>query len=276
MTERFGIEIPSVEHPSLAATVLDEARMRGVAIARLSQGSGLRMLTDGEIEEMLGLAHGAGAELFLFTSTRNSFDPLSDPHAGDQLRGEEAFEDAQRELVRCAELGVDGVLVPDLGLLATGGEMRARGELRGLKLKSAAAIAPQNAATAELYERLGATSINVSGTLTAGDLAAMRQKLSASTTIDIYVESPMGFGGGLRYREAPTFVRTLAPVMLKIGIRNAQPLYPYGRHLEPFASDTMREKVRRAALLVAELRRAGIGNEEQAQARVEEEAAIDG
>jgi hypothetical protein len=257
--DAFQFELPSVEHPHLVAAALDEAERRGVRLARLSQGSGLRMLTDAEATEHLSLAHAAGTEVFTFISSRNTFDGLPDPNAGDQLRGEAAFADAAAELDRCVELGVDGVLVADIGLLAYAGERAREGSLGSLRLKTAAAIAPSNAATAALYEQLGASSINVRSTSSLDDMIAMRAALSPMTTIDIYVESPEGFGGGLRYRDVPAIVRELAPVMLKIGLRNAPTLYPYGGHLAATAEAVTREKVRRVELVLAELARSGDG-----------------
>ncbi len=227
---RFQVELASIEHPRLLAAALDESRKRSVSIGRVSQGGGLRMLTEDELKEMLDLAHTNGIEVFLFVSSRNSFEPLADRTAGDQLRGEEAFADAVGELHRCAALGVDGVLVADVGLLWVAGEMARRDELGGLRLKTSAAIAPRNAAGAALYEQLGATSINVAGSSTLDDLIAMRKRLAPETTIDVYVEEPSDLGGGLRYAAA---------------------LYPYGAHLEPVAEQTIREKVRRAELALS-------------------------
>jgi len=251
----WWFEIPSVEHPRLAQVVFDEAGKREVAIGRLSMGSGIQLLTPAELDELLALAHEHGAELFTYVSARNSFEPLVDAGAGEQLRGEVAFVDAVEELRRCAALGVDGVLIGDVGLLAVAGELRRAGELDELGLKAAAAIAPHNAATAELYERLGATSINVPSSALLSDLVAMRARLGPETSIDIYVEAPGDLGGGLRYREAHRFVEELAPVSLKIGIRNAPSLYPYGGHLEPAAEQSIREKVRRAELVKLALER---------------------
>jgi hypothetical protein len=253
----WWFEIPSVEHPRLARAAFEEADRRKVTIGRLSMGSGLRMLTPGELEEMLELAHERDASLYAYISSRNSWEPLPDAEAGEQLRGEAAYADALAELEYAVAAGVDGVLIADLGLLARAGELRRSGELGDLGLKTAAAIAPQNAATAALYERLGATSINVPSTAAIDDLRAMRRELSSQVSIDIYVESPPAMGGGMRYREVHRFVEELAPLSLKIGLRNAAPLYPYGLHLEPAAEQSIREKLRRAELVLRALEQSG-------------------
>lgn len=250
-----GIEIASVEHPRLLRAVLDEAQRRGVPLKRVSQGSGTHMLTESELAEMLGLAREAGVEFYSFISSRNSFEQLVDAQGADQLRGEHAFADAVDELHRCVAAGVSGVLVPDIGLLATAGELRRSGRLGDLGLKSAAAIAPRNAAAAAVLERLGATSINTASSSTLEDLKAMRAALAPQTTLDVYIESPDDFGGGMRYREVAEMAASLAPLHLKFGLRNAPALYPYGGHLEPMAEQTMREKVRRAELALGRLTR---------------------
>jgi hypothetical protein len=247
------VEIASMEHPRLLAAAIDEAQQRGVPLGRVSQGSGSYCLTDAELAEMVALAHEAAIELFMFISSRNSFEQLVDPHGGDELRGEAAFADAVEELHRCVAFGVDGVLIPDIGLLATAGEMIRDSRLGPLKLKSSASIAPRNAATAALYVQLGATSINTASSSTVDDLAAMREAIGRTATLDVYVESPDAFGGGLRYREVAELVRRVAPIGLKFGLRNAPSLYPYGQHLEPMASVTIREKIRRAEIALERL-----------------------
>jgi hypothetical protein len=251
----WWFELPSVEHPRLLRAALAEADARGVTIGRISMGGGLRFLTDDELAELLEVAHSRAIDVYTFVSSRNSYEPLSDSAAGEQLIGEHAFRDAVEELARAAAVGVDGVLIADVGLLAAAGELRARGALGTLGLKTAAAISPRNAAAAALYDRLGATSINVT-TASLGDLRAMRARLRPETSLDVYVEAPPDLGGGVRYRETPELIRDLCPLSLKIGIRNLGPMYPYGAHLEPAAEHSMREKVRRAQLVLQILARA--------------------
>ena len=57
---RYRIEIPSVEGPRVLAAVLEEAGRRSVPVRRVSQGSGVMMLTDEEIREMVALGSDAG------------------------------------------------------------------------------------------------------------------------------------------------------------------------------------------------------------------------
>ena len=49
---QYRVEIPSVEGPRVLEAVIDEAEKREVQIHRVSQGSGIMLLTDAEILEM--------------------------------------------------------------------------------------------------------------------------------------------------------------------------------------------------------------------------------
>ena len=73
--------------------------------------------------------------------------------------------------------------------------------------------------------------------------------------LDVYVEGPDDFGGTVRYYEVPELVRAAAPIHLKFTVRNAPGIYPSGRHLQAVAVATAQERVRRAAIGVAMLRR---------------------
>src|SRR5215831_16313253 len=48
----YRVEIPSVEGPRCVEAVLAEAERLGVPVTRVSQGSGVGLLTDGEIADM--------------------------------------------------------------------------------------------------------------------------------------------------------------------------------------------------------------------------------
>src|SRR4028118_226521 len=60
---RYRVEIPSVEGPRVLEAVLDEAEKRGVQLHRVSQGSGIMLLTDAELGGMGGMGRAAGVGL---------------------------------------------------------------------------------------------------------------------------------------------------------------------------------------------------------------------
>ena len=108
----------------------------------------------------------------------------------------------------------------------------------------------------KLLQDHGLDTINVASDITLPRLAALRQVISIP--IDLYIEGPDGLGGFTRYYEMAEVVRIAAPVYLKFGLRNAPNIYPSGAHLEGAAIATGRERVRRAAIGMELLARAGI------------------
>ena len=90
---RYRIEIPSVEGPRVLEAVLDEAERRSVPVRRVSQGSGVMMLTDAEIRELARLGADAGVEVSLFLGPRGAWDTggqaLVTAAAGGTARGGE-------------------------------------------------------------------------------------------------------------------------------------------------------------------------------------------
>ena len=153
-----------------------------------------------------------------------------------------------------ASLGLRSVLVADLGLLSVFGRMKQSGDLPAdFVLKVSVTLAAPNPAAARVLEDLGATSINLPVDLTLAQIAAIRQAIDAP--IDFYVESPDDFGGAVRHYETPELVRVAAPIYLKYGLRNSPPLYPSGQHLEGTVIALSRERVRRAAISLAILKR---------------------
>jgi len=250
---RYRFEIPSVEGPRVLAAVLEEAERRSVPIRRVSQGSGVMMLTDGEIREMSALGSDAGVEVSLFLGPRGAWDTggqsLATAAAGGVARGRAGIEDSIAEVRRGLALGIRSFLVADLGVLGELGELRRRGELpASLVLKTSVLLPCGNPATARTLEGLGATTINVATDLSAMELGELRTACTAP--LDVYVEVPDDQGGFVRYYEVPEIVRLAAPVYVKLGLRNAPNIYPSGLHLEDLAVKLGRERVRRAELVL--------------------------
>jgi hypothetical protein len=250
---QYRVEIPSCEGPAVMRTVLDEAMARGVTMHRVSQGSGVMMLTDGEIDEMLTLGAGHDVEVCLFLGPRGAWDTGGQAKVsaavGGVARGNDMVAASLCDAYRAVELGVRSLLVGDLGVLELLGLLKKEGELPAdLVLKTSVLMPLANASTAALYERLGATSLNVSTDLPISVLAEIR----AVTTvpIDMYIEVPDDQGGHVRFYDVPDVVRVAAPVYLKMGLRNAPNIYPAGAHLAATAEALGRERVRRAELIL--------------------------
>lgn len=250
---RYRVEIPSCEGPRVLEAVLEEAEAHDVRVDRVSQGSGVMMLTDAEIRRMAELGAEHRVEVNLFLGPRGSWDigaqAATTASAAGAARGDDGVRACLAEARRAVDLGIRSLLVADLGVLAEFGERKAAGELPAdLALKTSVLMPLANGPTAAVYQRLGATTLNASTDLTPAQLAEVRAWTSAP--LDVYVEVPDDQGGFVRYYDVPEIVRTAAPVHLKLGVRNAPNIYPCGRHLEPLAVDLGRERVRRAALVL--------------------------
>ena len=249
----YRIEIPSVEGPRVLEAVLDEAEKRSVPVRRVSQGSGVMMLTDAEIREFAALGAGAGVEVSLFLGPRGAWDAggqsLVTAAAGGTARGAAGIDACVAEVRRGVALGIRSFLVADLGVLKTLGDMRRAGELpAALVLKTSVLLPCANPTSARTLEGLGATTINVATDLSPAELGELRTACSAP--LDVYVEVPDDQGGFVRYYEVPEIIRLAAPVYVKLGLRNAPNIYPSGLHLEELAVKLGRERVRRAELVL--------------------------
>jgi hypothetical protein len=250
---RYRIEIPSVEGPRVLEAVLDEAERRSVSVRRVSQGSGVMMLTDAEIRELASLGAQAGVEVSLFLGPRGAWDTggqsLVSAAVGGVARGNAGVGASIAEVQRGVALGIRSFLVADLGVLKVLGEMRQLGDLPpSVVFKTSVLLPCANFATAAALEGLGATTINVATDLTPTEIGDLRSACLAP--LDVYVEVPDDQGGFVRFYDVPEIVRLAAPVYVKLGLRNAPNIYPSGLHLEDLAVKLGRERVRRAELVL--------------------------
>jgi hypothetical protein len=250
---RYRIEIPSVEGPRVLEAVLEEAERRAVPVRRVSQGSGVMMLTDSEIRELATLGASTGVEISLFLGPRGAWDTggqsLVTAAAGGVARGRSGVADSIAEVRRAVALGIRSFLGADLGVLNALGDMRRAGDLPpSLVLKTSVLLPCANPETAAALQALGATTINVATDLSPAELGELRAACSAP--LDVYVEVPDDQGGFVRFYEVPEIIRLAAPVYVKLGLRNAPNIYPSGLHLEELAVKLGRERVRRAELVL--------------------------
>ena len=256
----YRIEIPSTEGPRSLAAVLDEAAKRNVPVHRVSQGSGIMLLTDSEITEMVTMGEKARIEVNLFLGPRASFDigAQAVSPAGKSIslsmRGADQILHGLMDVRRAVGLGIRSVLVSDLGILMVIARLRGVGELPpDLIIKTSVMMAPANPVSARLIQDLGADTINIPSDLTLPQIAAIRGELTVP--IDFYVEAPDNIGGFVRYYEIPELIRVAAPIYLKFGLRNSPDVYPSGSHIENTVIALSRERVRRAQIAMEMIRR---------------------
>lgn len=249
----YRVEIPSVEGPAALRAVIEAAEGSGAPIHRVSQGSGIMLLSDSEISEMVQLGYRHGIEVCLFVGPRAPWEGTAQAltpdgkHFGWRHTGMDQLVYAFSDVERAVQLGLRSVLVADEGLLWLVDQARQRGLLpRDLVVKASALLGAANPLGIKLLVDHGLNTINVASDISLARLAALRQVVSIP--IDLYIESPDGLGGFTRYHEIAEIVRVAAPIYLKFGLRNAPNIYPSGVHLEQVAVQTARERVRRASL----------------------------
>jgi hypothetical protein len=249
----YRIEIPTTEGPRVLEAVLDEAERRGVPVVRVSQGSGVFMHTDEELDEMARLGATAGVEVSLFARPNAGWDPSAmarapvGPLVAPAARGTEQLVAVLDDVRRAAAHGIRSVLIQDLGALSMFAAMRAAGELPSdMQAKVSVMLPVANPAAARVIADLGASTINLPTDLTVAQIAAIRAAIDVP--LDIYIECPDNLGGFVRFHEIAEIVRVAAPVYLKFGIRGTTDPYPAGGHVEPMLIALSRERVRRARL----------------------------
>jgi hypothetical protein len=259
---QYRLEIPSTEGPRCLEAVLSEAVRLDVRIHRISQGSGVFMLTDAELDETVRLAADARVEVSLFARPNAGWgtSAMARSQAGAAVapvaHGQEQVVAGLEDARRAAEHGVRSVLIADIGLLAVFDRARQAGVLpEDMQAKISVMLPTANPAAARVLEQLGANTINLATDLTLAQIAAIRA--AVDVPLDVYVEVPDNVGGFVRHHEIPELIRVAAPVYIKFGLRNAPDVYPAGTHLDSTTVALSRERVRRARLGMELLARSG-------------------
>jgi hypothetical protein len=259
---QYRFEIPSTEGARCLEAVLEESARLDVPVHRVSQGSGVFMLTDAELDEFVAVAAAANVELSLFARPNAGWDAsaTSRAPAGGALapaaRGQEQLVAVLEDVVRAAEHGVRSVLLADIGALYAFSRLRTAGVVPpDMQAKVSVMLPIANAATATVLAELGASTLNLPPDLSLAQIAAIRA--AVDLPIDFYVEAPDTLGGFVRLHEIPELIRVAAPVYVKFGLRNAPDIYPSGTHIEATAIALSRERVRRARLGLELLERSG-------------------
>ena len=251
---QYRIEIPSTESPEAFKLILEEADRMDCPIHRISQGSGIQMLSDDQIREYAKIGADRNIEVCLFTTPRANIDigGLWNAPLGKliqwQVRGADQIRYSLDDVFRGVDLGIRSFLIADIGLIQTIGQLRNNGQLPSdLIVKSSAILAPANPASCKILEDIGSDTINISTDLTVPQISAVRA--AVSVPLDIYIEAPDGLGGYVRHSETPDMITFGSPIYIKLGLRNSTDIYPYGKQLESVALNLSQERVRRSKLV---------------------------
>ncbi|MBP1932676.1 U32 family peptidase [Ammoniphilus resinae] len=250
---QYRVEIPSVEGPASFEAVVEACKQYDVYIQRISQGSGIMLLTDEDLNGMAEIGRRENLEVSLFVGPRGTFDitPMRLASAGQiqglRVQGMDQLVYSLEDIKRACRAGIRSILVADEGLVWLVNEAKKSGELPSdLVVKISVQIAQSNPVSIKLMEQIGADTYNVPTDLTLAKLAAIRKVIDIP--IDIYIEVPDDVGGYIRHYDIPEIIRVAAPVYIKFGLRNSPNIYPSGTHLESTSIALCKERVRRARI----------------------------
>jgi hypothetical protein len=241
----FRVEVPTVNSAQAAETFLTESQRRGFVINRLTETRGMCRHTNSEISAYAALGREYGAQILMSVGPRASYDiggsvqTKEGVRIGYRLRGQEQVVRAIEDIKRGIELGINGFVVYDEGLLWVLGRMRETGDLPSdIHLKVSAHCGHCNPSSARLLESLGANSLNPARDLTLPMIASIRKAISIP--LDIHVDNPKSSGGFIRTYDAPDFVRLASPVNLKTG---NSALEGHGTSLKPSEIEDMLQQI---------------------------------
>src|SRR6478735_3531657 len=196
---QYRVEIPSVEGPNCLRAVYETSDMLKVPIHRVSQGSGIMLVTDDELDELAALGRERSIEISLFVGPRAGWDTgaMATASAGrvvaPKVRGMDQLVQAVEDVRRSCEHGINSVLVTDEGLLWVVGAMKKGGELPAdLIIKGSVMLGAANPASIKLLEERGMTTFNVPTDLSIAQLAAIRAVVDMP--LDLYIEVPDDIG----------------------------------------------------------------------------------
>lgn len=218
----YAIELSSVNNLSILDRVIAISSEEGIRINRVDECRGISRLPQAEIKDMLGLCAEHDISLVLSSGPRAIYDTggfvrsTNGSRMGYRLRGMDNLRYALDEIFYACDLGVRNFLIYDEGLLAVIDRLRLVGDLpKDITLKLSVHCGCSNPAAAQVYEKLGADSINVVPDLDLSMLSEIRQSIQCP--IDIFTDTAQEAGGFLLTHRVPDIIRYSAPVYLKVG-----------------------------------------------------------
>lgn len=242
----YGIELSSMNNYKIIKETIKRLKKKGIQADRFDECRGLMRLTDREIKDILSITrdHNIGMifsigpraiySLSAFVKSENG------KRMGYRLHGSEQVKHALDEIKRGVELGVKGFLMYDEGLLSKADSLRKTGTIpKETIFKLSVHCGCANYLSAQIYEKLGADTINVVPDLSITDLKDIRKKVKVP--LDLFTDTAKAAGAFLRTYDVPQFISVAAPVYLKCGpISQAQQNHlPTSEELEERVKQTL-------------------------------------
>jgi hypothetical protein len=218
----YGIEVASVNNQKILEEILRLADHYDVRIDRVDECRGMFRLPDDEIRMMVATCRERQVGLVMSVGPRGVYDSggfaktPNGARVGYRLRGMSNVAHAVEDVIRGVELGVRGFIVYDEGLLDVLGQMRAAGRLPVESVfKLSVHAGCSNPASARLFNRIGADTINLVPDVDVSMIAAFRQ--ATPCPLDLFSDTAGAAGGMIRTYDVPEFIRVGAPVYIKAG-----------------------------------------------------------
>lgn len=219
---QFGFELSSMNNLRILQQAIAFAKKGGVTVNRVDECRGIFRLPDQEIRDMVDLCGENGISLVLSTGPRAIYDTggfirsKNGVRSGYRLRGVDNLRYAVEDIFRATALGCRGFLIYDEGMLNILNSLRVDGELpKDVVFKLSVHCGCSNPASAQVYEQLGADSINVIPDLDLAMLSDFRR--SVKCILDVFTDTAADAGGFVQTHLAPEIIRTCAPVYFKVG-----------------------------------------------------------
>jgi hypothetical protein len=217
-------EVAAPVGPREAALLIERCDEHGVFLNQITQTVGVMRLLDREIVDLVQIARDADRQLVLAVGPRGTYDISAQRLAvgaaaqasAYRLRGVEQVLRAIEDVRRATDLGVNGFLIFDEGLLWLLAKMRRDGTLpETVRFKASSGMGIANPFHCRVIADLGADTINLQRDLELGMIAAARA--AVDLPFDLHTDNPASTGGFIRLYEAPEMIRVGAPVYLKAG-----------------------------------------------------------
>lgn len=217
----YRMEIAGIETVSNFEVMLKESEKRNIPIHRvIATVKGATLLDNQELKHFAQIGADSKTEVMILPVPSRGWDigkqysTKEGYVSGMRMRGHDMLNNWLRELDRCLEAGIRGILVPDEGLLYLLSKMKREGVIPAdTKLKVSVFAGHASGVGGKLLEELGADSFNPLADLTLPMLATIRG--SVNIPLDVYISIVDAMGGIQRYHDAAEIARICAPVYFK-------------------------------------------------------------
>lgn len=246
---QYGVEIPAINNFKSLDLIIQLLKKYEVYCTRFNETHGSFLLSDGEIEDMLGLCSEHGYGITFGLGPRPEYDIKSTFYRtkfglelGRQLNNNDAISHSVAEAIRLTELGCRGLIVYDLGILRILNTLRSKGEIPSdTRFKISSHCMVSSPYIAKIYHENGADSITTIHDLSLGMLQEIR-RINPELILDVPIDVYLSKGGFIRFYEIAKIVKVAAPVFLKMGASSQSD--PYSSITE----EVIRKRVERVAV----------------------------